>query len=127
MREVRTLFGRRRHFNRWETKDGKIIVSDKRPRNSRLAFTYTALNARIQGSAADIMKTAMVRIWESGVCYVVGAPHLTVHDELDLSSPGTKAGHEAIAEIKDIMEHAAKLNLPLKVDTGSGPSWGACE
>ena len=126
-REVRTLFGRRRHFNRWATRDGKIIVSDRQPPNSRLAFTYTALNARIQGSAADIMKTAMVKIWESGVCDVIGAPHLTVHDELDLSSPDTQAGREAVAEIKHIMENVAALSLPLKVDAKSGPNWGACE
>jgi DNA polymerase I-like protein with 3'-5' exonuclease and polymerase domains len=126
-REVRTLFGRRRRFNRWATRDGRIIASDKQPPNCRLAFTYTALNARIQGSAADIMKTAMVKVWESGVCDVVGAPHITVHDELDLSSPDSEAGHEAVAEIKNIMEHAAVLSVPLKVDAKSGPNWGACE
>jgi DNA polymerase I-like protein with 3'-5' exonuclease and polymerase domains len=124
--EVRTLFGRRRRFNRWN-KDGEIIVSDKRPPRASLAFTYTALNARIQGSAADIMKAAMVKFWESGVCDVVGAPHLTVHDELDLSSPDTKAGQEAVAEIKHTMEQAATLSVPLKVDATSGPNWGACE
>ena len=105
---VRTLYGRRRHFQ-------------------QSAFTYAALNARIQGSAADIMKAAMVKVWESGVCAVVGAPLLTVHDELDLSSPDTAAGHEAVAEIKHIMENAATLSLPLKVDVGSGPSWGECK
>jgi DNA polymerase I-like protein with 3'-5' exonuclease and polymerase domains len=126
-REVRTLFGRRRRFNRWITRDDGIIVSDKRPPNCRLAFTYTALNARIQGSAADIMKAAMVEVWESGVCDVVGAPLLTVHDELDLSSPDTAAGREAIAEIRHIMEHTATLSLPLKVDAGAGSSWGECE
>jgi DNA polymerase-1 len=125
-REVRTLFGRYRHFNRWITRDGRVITSARHPPGSRVAFTYTALNARIQGSAADIMKAAMVKVWESGACDVVGAPHLTVHDELDLSSPDTKAGREAVAEIKHIMEHAATLNLPLKVDAQSGPNWGAC-
>jgi len=73
------------------------------------------------------MKAAMVKVWESGVCDVVGPPHLTVHDELDLSSPDTAAGREAVADIKHIMEHAAALNLPLKVDAQSGPSWGACK
>ena len=126
-REVRTLFGRRRRFNRWATRDGKISMNDKRPPGARLAFTYTGLNARIQGSAADIMKAAMVKVWESGVCSVIGAPLLTVHDELDLSAPDAQAGREAVAEIKNIMEHAAKLSLPLKVDAQSGPSWGACE
>jgi Mesyanzhinovviridae DNA polymerase len=125
-KEVRTLYGRRRHFNQWGTKDGSIIVGDARPPNSELAFTYTALNARIQGSAADIMKNAMVKVWESGACDVVGAPHLTVHDELDLSAPRTPAGCEAVAEIKHIMEHTAVLNLPLKVDAEAGPNWGTC-
>jgi DNA polymerase I-like protein with 3'-5' exonuclease and polymerase domains len=125
--EIRTLFGRRRHFNRWSDKDGTIIVSDKRPPSSKLAFTYTALNARIQGSAADIMKAAMVKVWDSGVCDIVGAPHLTVHDELDVSSPDSKAGYEAVAEIKDIMENIVALNLPLKVDAKSGINWGMCE
>jgi DNA polymerase-1 len=126
-REVRTLFGRCRRFNRWITRDGGVITSDRRPPGCRVAFTYTALNARIQGSAADIMKAAMVKVWESGVCDVIGAPHLTVHDELDLSSPDTKAGREAVAEIKRIMEQAAVLNLPLKVDASTGANWGACE
>lgn len=122
-REVRTLYGRRRRFNRWELEDGRFVVSDKRPPGSQLAYTYTALNARIQGSAADIMKAAMVKVWESGVCDAIGAPLLTVHDELDLSAP---AGQEAVAEIKNIMETTAKLNLPLRVDVKSGPNWGAC-
>lgn len=125
-KEVRTLYNRRRHFNRWIV-DGKIIVSDKRPANAELAYTYTGLNARIQGSAADVMKDAMVRVWESGACDVVGVPHLTVHDELDFSSPKTKAGREAMAEIKHIMEHVVELNLPLKVDAKSGLNWGSCE
>lgn len=126
-KEVRTLYNRRRHFNRWITDDGKIVTSDVRPPNSQLAFTYTGLNSRIQGSAADIMKDGMVKIWQSGTCAVVGAPHLTVHDELDFSSPNNKAGREAIGEIKHIMENVVKLNLPLKVDAKSGPNWGSCE
>jgi DNA polymerase I-like protein with 3'-5' exonuclease and polymerase domains len=110
---VRTLYGRCRHFTEWGA--------------GPAAPTYAALNARIQGSAADIMKDAMVKVGESGVCDVVGAPLLTVHDELDLSSPDTAAGREAVAEIKHIMEHAATLSLPLKVDAGSGSSWGECK
>jgi DNA polymerase-1 len=126
-REVRTLFGRYRRFNRWSTRSGRIITSDRHLPGTRLAFTYVGLNARIQGSAADIMKAAMVKVWESGACNVVGAPHLTVHDELDLSSPDTPAGREAVAEIKHIMEHAATLSVPLKVDAKCGPDWGSCD
>jgi DNA polymerase-1 len=121
---VRTLYGRRRHFDRRRSEEGRPGVDDRRLPNVK---PHAALNARIQGSAADIMKDAMVKVWESGVCDVIGAPHLTVHDELDLSSPDTKAGHEAVAEVKHIMEHTAKLSLPLKVDAQLGGSWGACE
>jgi DNA polymerase I-like protein with 3'-5' exonuclease and polymerase domains len=110
---VRTLYGRYRRFAGWGA--------------GPVAPTYAALNARIQGSAADIMKDAMVKVWESGVCDTIGAPHLTVHDELDLSSPDTAAGREAVAEIRHIMEHTAILSLPLKVDAKSGPNWGDCE
>ena len=121
---LRTLYGRRRHFDRRPSEEGRPGVGNRCLANVR---PHAALNARIQGSAADIMKDAMVKVWESGVCDVIGAPHLTVHDELDLSSPDTKAGHEAVAEVKHIMEHTARLSLPLKVDAQSGGSWGACE
>jgi len=44
---------------------------------------HKSLNAKIQGSAADIMKKAMVDLYKSGVFDEIGIPHLTVHDELD--------------------------------------------
>jgi DNA polymerase I-like protein with 3'-5' exonuclease and polymerase domains len=72
------------------------------------------------------MKKAMVEAWEAG-CFspaALGAPHLTVHDELDGSTPGTPAAIEARLEVKRIMETCVKLLVPLRADGGIGPNWG---
>ena len=89
------------------------------------AKTYTALNALLQGSAADIMKRSMVDIWKSGVCDVLGAPLLTVHDELNWSVPDTKEGREAFDESVRIMEsvYSDRIKIPLKVDAKLGANW----
>ena len=73
------------------------------------------------------MKKAMVDVWESGVCDVVGVPQLTVHDELDGSMPKTKKGLEAVKEIARLMENVWPLLVPLVVDSKQGPTWGDCE
>ena len=112
----------------WEIRRGdKVFYFRERRPGSRRAFTHAALNARIQGSAADIMKLSMVNIWESGICDVLGAPHLTVHDELCGSYRDHKAGREALRELKHIMENCIELLVPLKVDATTGPNWGSCE
>lgn len=125
--EIETPLGRIRRFNMWEIRRGDevIYLRSRRP-GSRRAFTHAALNARIQGSAADIMKLAMVNIWESGICDVLGAPHLTVHDELDGSYHDDKAGREALRELKHLMENVVKLMVPLRVDAATGANWGSC-
>jgi DNA polymerase I-like protein with 3'-5' exonuclease and polymerase domains len=93
------------------------------------SLCHTALNALLQGSAADIMKRSMVDIWQSGVCDVLGAPFLTVHDELNWSVPDTKEGREAFAESNRIMEsvYADRLNIPLLVDYKLGNNWAECK
>lgn len=123
---IRTLLGRVRRFNMWQTSDerGNVRYHHQRVGGAERAFTFAALNARIQGSAADIMKKAMVKVWESGVCSVLGAPGLTVHDELDWSFVNNKAGKQAIEHVKDIMENVERLQVPLKVDVGIGANWG---
>jgi DNA polymerase I-like protein with 3'-5' exonuclease and polymerase domains len=118
--EIITLAGRRRRFNMWE-KNGKY-ATEQFP-GAKRAFTHKALNALLQGSAADIMKAGMVQIWESGVCDVLGAPHLTVHDELDGSLPPGKIAEEALAEVGHIMETCWPLLVPLKADGGIGSNW----
>jgi len=124
--EIRTLLGRRRQFNQWSIeRDGEFIVLNHRVPGAQRAFTYTALNARIQGSAADLMKKAMVDIWDSGVIGVLGAPHLTVHDELDFSAP--RGGAAALREVKHIMETTVELQVPILADHKKGKNWGECE
>jgi DNA polymerase-1 len=123
--EIRTLMNRRRRFPWVFEKDGKpVFVYGNRPPYSRRAFTHAALNARIQGSAADILKKSMIDIWRSGVVDVIGVPQLTVHDELCGSFPDTPAGHEAVAEVAHMMENAVELVVPLAVDVKIGTSWG---
>lgn len=86
--------------------------------------THKALNALLQGTAADIMKKGMVDIWKSGVIDVVGVPTLTVHDELDWSVPKTQAGREAIDEAYVLMQNAIQLAVPIHLDVERGDNWG---
>jgi DNA polymerase-1 len=123
--QIRTLFGRIRRFNKFEIwRGGNSIILDHWVPGARRAHTFAALNARVQGSAADIMKCAMSEIWRSGVIDVLGAPHLTVHDELCFSAPFGKAGDAALAEVKAIMESIVELAVTLTVDLKTGANWG---
>jgi DNA polymerase-1 len=108
-------------------KSGETRILHKRIPGAKRAFTHKALNARIQGSAADVMKKAMVDIYESGVCDVLGVPQLTVHDELCGSLPRTKEGKEAYEEMKRLMEGTVKLSVPLTVDGKIGANWKECK
>lgn len=124
--EIRTLLNRKRRFDSWvitDRKTGKPVILRERVAGSKRAFTHKALNARIQGSAADIMKKAMIDVYESGVMDVLGVPQLTVHDELDGSVPRTNEGKEALHEMTHIMESTVKLLVPLRVDCGVGKNW----
>jgi DNA polymerase I len=111
---VRTLSGRRR------------LVRDILAKNHsvRSGAERIAQNAPIQGSAADIMKLAMVRVQEALLREKLEARMvLTVHDELVFEAPERE--HEALeALVKHAMENAVKLDVPLEVGTGWGESWG---
>jgi DNA polymerase I-like protein with 3'-5' exonuclease and polymerase domains len=127
---IETILGRKRRFVWWVIPDWENRDNDKyfrwRVAGSQRAFTHKALNSRAQGSAADILKTAMVEVWESGVCDVLGPPQLSVHDELDGSAPKrSKVAREALAEIKRIMERAADILPGLRADGGVGLNWGS--
>jgi DNA polymerase-1 len=84
-----------------------------------------AINAPIQGSAADIMKRAMIRAERALSVSNLGARMLLqVHDELVFEVPKDEV--EATADlIRDIMAQAAHLDVPLVVDIGHGPNWDA--
>lgn len=128
--QIRTRMNRIRRFDMWEfehPETKKIEYFREHVAGSELAFTYRALNARIQGSAADIMKKAMVDIWESGVCSDVRLT-MTIHDELDGSfDPGCRKANAALQEIKRIMETCEETLIPMRVDDGTGKNWDAAK
>ena len=99
-------------------------ILQRRRRFEKGESVHKALNALLQGSAADIMKKGMVDVWKSGVCDVLGAPLLTVHDELDWSVPRTPECQEAIQEVNRLMKCAIALRVPIETDVESGPNWG---
>lgn len=111
---VRTIMGRRR------------MLPDLHSRNRSLrnAAERIARNTPIQGSAADIMKAAMVQIHrQMEERRMRSRLLLTVHDELVLEAPPEeKADLEAL--VRDRMEHAVTLKVPLVVDRGWGRTWG---
>ena len=125
--EIKTLLGRKRHFNFWEPSDSRLKWPNKemplriedaeriwKGRPLKRAYTHKALNALIQGASADLTKKAMLDLYnELGVI-----PHLQVHDELDLSYKGD------IKPVKEIMENCIELEVPLKVSVEKGRSWG---
>lgn len=121
---ITTLSSRVRHFNVWE-KGGQYFPH--RIPGSKRAFTHKGLNAKLQGDAADIMKTAMGDAWDAGVFDYIGPPSLTVHDELDGDDDDSLTSNEALAELKNIMEICVRLLVPLKTDDSTGPNWGECK
>jgi len=107
---VHTLLGRRRLL-----KDLRSTDRQRRAQAERIAQ-----NTPIQGTAADLLKLAMVRFREPvlpGVQMV-----LTVHDELVFEVP-EGAAKEAAAKIKAEMESVMRLDVPLVVDVGFGTTW----
>ena len=111
---VRTIMGRRR------------MVKDILAKNQavRGGAERIAQNMPIQGSAADIMKTAMVRVHKAmNERQMKSRMVLTVHDELVFEAHESEK-QELEALVRDAMENAIKLNVPLVVDTGWGPTWG---
>ncbi|UCD23628.1 MAG: DNA polymerase I [Gemmatimonadota bacterium] len=110
---VETLFGRRRYIP--ELKDPNY--------NVRTFGERTAMNSPMQGSAADLIKIAMVRL--AAVLENSGmktAMLLQVHDELVLESPESEV-EDACGIVRREMEGAAELSVPLVVDVGVGPNW----
>jgi DNA polymerase-1 len=110
---VQTIFNRRRY------------VPELRDRNFNIrAFgERTAANSPIQGSAADLIKVAMIRIHAALAAEGLNARMLLqVHDELVFEVPGPELDQVA-ALVKHEMENAAQLSVPLVVDLGSGDNW----
>ncbi|MGH9197397.1 MAG: DNA polymerase, partial [Acidimicrobiia bacterium] len=117
-----TLMGRRRYLPELQARNPRVRSLGER----------MALNAPIQGTAADIIKLAMVRADQ----VLSGAPHgktskkaklssrmvLTVHDELVFEVLEGSA-EEVGKQVREAMEHAIELIVPLKVDLSWGKNW----
>ena len=88
-------------------------------------YLYKMLNKLIQGTAADILKQALITADEAGI-YDVLTLHLLVHDEQVSSVPFTKEGTEAAVELQHIMGNVYKeqLLVPIKAECELGPNWG---
>lgn len=135
---VVTIMNRKQRFPFWEPfrnygKDKKPALpleEAKEAYGDRLtrADTYKALNRKMQGSNADIIKKAMVDAQEAGLLEqdALGPILLTVHDELDTSVKPTAKSREAGEELKRVMERVVKLKVPVLVDSMRGANWGVC-
>ena len=115
---VETLLGRRRYFPALKT------LTD---RNQRQREEREAINAPIQGTAADIMKLAMLRLpaalRQAGLS---ARMTLQVHDELVLECPQAEA-KQAAAVVRSVMENAYPLAVPLITEARLGANWGQME
>lgn len=110
---VRTILGRRRAIDEVRSRN----------RNLRQLGERLAINTVIQGSAADLIKVAMVRLQErlrerGGRSRLL----IQVHDELVLEAPKDEAD-ETLATTVAVMSNALELRVPLRVDAAMGPNW----
>jgi DNA polymerase I len=94
-------------------------------RNLRMAAERIARNTPIQGTAADIIKRAMLDVYEAmRRSKMESRMLLTVHDELVFEAPPSEL-EELTSLAQREMEGAAQLDVPLVVEVGHGPNWGA--
>jgi DNA polymerase-1 len=118
---VRTLSGRRRLVPELTSRNGMI----------RMAAEREAVNMPIQGTAADVLKRAMIDVHAALGKYNAGRPYparmiLTVHDELVFEAPRDDA--EAVVDlVRTQMEKAYPLNVPLTVDVGTSTDWNSAK
>jgi DNA polymerase I len=110
---VETLFGRRRNLP--EIKSPNFQVANGAER--------MAINMPIQGLAADIVKIAMLKVAEAFENQSDVKMLLQIHDEIILEAPSKKA-EEIAQKMKEIMEHAVILSVPLVVSVNIGDNWG---
>jgi DNA polymerase I-like protein with 3'-5' exonuclease and polymerase domains len=119
---IRTVLGRRRHFDFWVPRGSDGIPGRRRADAGKTwpgkplerAFTYKAFNALIQGSAADQTKKALVDLDQA-----IGLPQMTVHDEIS-SSIQKEKDFETMGQI---MRETIPLKCPVQTDPYIGPCW----
>lgn len=130
---IKTLGGRILHFETYEPawnedSEGSLVKAVPLPyhlavkrwpgQRLRRGQTHKALNRLVQGSAADMMKIAMINLWRK-YKYV---PILQVYDELD-----GNGDRKVALQLKEEMENAIKLKVPVIADFAIGRSWGETE
>lgn len=109
---VATLFGRIRRIEGLDARNPQLRANAERQ----------AINAPVQGTAADLVKLAMIRLaarLDPARAWMV----LQVHDELVVETPAQQAADVA-ATMREVMEGVTELRVPLRVDVGVGRSWG---
>ena len=114
---VETIFGRRAHYPEINTKNP----------NHRAFYERAAINAPIQGSAADVIRRAMIRMDGALADAGVGAKMLLqVHDELIFEVDDQEV-EPTFAVVRDVMENATmpalQMKVPLKVDMSAAGNW----
>jgi DNA polymerase-1 len=110
---VKTMFGRRRLVPELNSRNGQI----------RMAAERATINMPIQGTAADILKRAMIDIHTALATSAAKTRMiLTVHDELVFEAPKEQAEASA-AMVRELMQNAVKLAVPLDVDVGYADNW----
>jgi DNA polymerase I-like protein with 3'-5' exonuclease and polymerase domains len=127
---IRTLLGRRRHFTLWEPVDSYNMrkrgidcmpvrenVANSKWSGERLrrSQTHKALNALIQGSAADMTKAAMVMTYEELETF----PYMQVHDELAYGVTGQSEAED----IQQRIEGCVDMEVPIAAELTLGDSW----
>ena len=108
-----TMYGRKRHIKEFKQRNRQLIAFGER----------TAMNHPMQGTAADIIKIAMVRVEqrlrEEGLSAKLV---LQIHDELDLEVPVSEI--EAVSDlVRETMEDVAELKVPLIAEVSYGKNW----
>jgi DNA polymerase-1 len=113
---VGTILGRRRRFD-------PAGIRERSHYQNRTSAEREAINMEIQGSAADLMKLAMLAVYCRLKADKLQAKMLlTVHDELVFEVP-TEEVRKVAALVREEMTGAMKLDVPLKVDMAAGPNW----
>jgi len=111
--EVKTMFGRIRKIN--ELKDANFRI--------RAMGERMALNTPIQGSSADIMKMAMIEVYNKMKDNNLESKLiLQVHDEIIIDAKESELETLKII-IKEAMENVVKLSVPLKIEINTGSNW----
>lgn len=127
---IQTLLGRRSRFDLWESTnymershplefDAAISAYGSAIQRASL---HKSLNRLLQGSAADIIKRAMLVCYEDGLFNGGQLPMLTVHDELDFSAYNL---HDPVwGLIRNVMEEFIQIRVPIRTEVEFGPNWG---